>query len=195
MINVGIFGNETNLNDRYIQSHEKLSQLVNYWKEMGLKIVLTSGTFDLPHIGHFKYLEKAKEMGNLLIVGVDSDEKVKIRKGPNRPIVPQDERIAMLSHLRHVDVITIKNHNDPRLHLLKIIRPHILILSETTGHEDGDIDSMKSFCDEVKILEPQSTTSTTARVRLLFTEGEKSLANKIKKFAEEQLELSGKEKV
>lgn len=195
MINAGIFGNDTSLNDRYIQSHEKLSQLVNYWKEMGLKIVFTSGTFDLPHIGHFKYLEKAKALGDLLIVGVDSDEKVKIRKGPSRPIVPQDERIAMLSHLRHVDVITIKNHSDPKLHLLKIIRPHIMIISETTGHEDGDIDSMKSFCDKVEILEPQSITSTTARIRLLFTEGVNSLANKIKNFVEEQLELSGKEKV
>ena len=195
MINAGIFGNGTNLNDRYIQSHEKLSQLVNYWKEMGLKIVLTSGTFDLPHIGHFKYLEKAKAKGDLLIVGVDSDEKVKIRKGPNRPVVPQDERIAMLSHLRHVDVITIKNHSDPKLHLLKIIRPHILILSETTGHEDGDTDSMKSFCGKVEILEPQAITSTTARVRMLFVEGANSLANKMRNFIEEQLELARKGKV
>ena len=194
MINAGIFGNNVSLDDRYIQSHEKLGKLVDYWKEMGLKIVLTSGTFDLPHIGHFNYLEKAKSMGDLLIVGVDSDEKVKIRKGPSRPVVPQNERIAMLSHLRHVDVMTLKNNNDPKLHLIKKVRPHILVLSETTGHEDGDIDSMKNFCDKVEILEPQSTTSTTARVRLLFTEGENSLANKIKNFIEEQLELSGKGK-
>src|SRR3989338_348657 len=175
MINAGIFGNNVSLNDRYIQSHEKLGQLVTYWKEMGLKIVLTSATFDLPHIGHFNYLEKAK-----------------IRKGPSRPVVPQDERIAMLCHLRHVDVITIKNHSDPKLHLLKMVRPHILVLSETTGHEDGDIDYMKNFCGKVEIIEPQSITSTTAKVRLLFTEGVSSLASKIKKFVEEQLELAGK---
>src|SRR3990167_10398579 len=192
MINAGVFGNNVSLNDRYIQSHEKLGQLVTYWKEMGLKIVLTSGTFDLPHIGHFNYLEKAKTMGDILIVGVDSDEKVKIRKGPSRPVVPQDERIAMLCHLRHVDVITIKNHSDPKLHLLKMVRPHILVLSETTGHEDGDIDYMKNFCGKVEIIEPQSITSTTAKVRLLFTEGVSSLASKIKKFVEEQLELAGK---
>lgn len=195
MINAGIFGNDASLNDRYIKSHEKLGQLVNYWKEMGLKIVLTSGTFDLPHIGHFKYLEKAKSMGDLLIVGVDSDEKVRIRKGPNRPIVPQDERTAMLSHLRYVDVITIKNHSDHKLHLLKLIKPHILVVSETTGHDDGDIDSMKSFCDKIEILEPQAITSTTARIRMLFTEGADSLGNKIKNFVEEQLELARKEKV
>ena len=192
MINAGIFGNNVNLNDRYIQSHERLGQLVNYWKEMGLKIVLTSGTFDLPHIGNFKYLEKAKALGDILVVGVVSDEKEKNRKGPRRPIVPQDERIAMLSHLRHVDVMILKNNNDPKMHLLKMVKPYVWVLSDTTGHEDGEIDSMKNFCGKVEILEPQSITSTTARVRLLFTEGENSLANKIKNFIEEQLELSGK---
>lgn len=194
MINAGIFGNNTSLKNRYVQSHEKLGKLVTYWKEMGLKIVLTSGTFDLPHIGHFNYLEKAKLMGDLLIVGVDSDEKVRKRKGPSRPVVPQNERINMLCHLRHVDVIILKNDNDPKLHLLKIVRPHILVLSETTGHEDGDINSMKSFCDKVEILEPQSTTSTTARVRLLLTEGANNLAGKIRILVEEHLKLYKKEK-
>src|SRR5262245_56837292 len=106
-INTGIFGDSTNLKDRYIPNHEKLGKLVQHWKELGLRIVLTSGTWDLFHVGHAEYLEKSKGLGDILIVGVDSDEKVKARKGPHRPVVPEAERVRILSHLRHVDVITV----------------------------------------------------------------------------------------
>lgn len=92
-LNAGIFGDKTSFEDRYIPDHVKLVELVGYWKKLGLKIVLTSGTFDLFHIGHAQYLEKAKEMGDVLIVGVDSDARVKKRKGPERPIVPENERV------------------------------------------------------------------------------------------------------
>lgn len=177
-IKAGIFGDQTNFQDRFISDHEKLATLVGYWKGMGLKIVLTSGTFDLLHIGHAEYLEKAKECGDVLVVGLDSDEKVRKRKGPNRPVVSEIERAQILAHLRHVDVIFLKGVNDPNMHLLKTIRPDTLIVSETTGHNDEKIESMKEFCGEVKILKPQSETGTTARVRLLFTEG-------INKFTEE----------
>jgi len=80
-INAGIFGDSTSFEHRYISDHDKLSELVGYWKKLGLRIVLTSGTFDLFHIGHAQYLEKAKALGDVLIVGVDSDEKVRKRKG------------------------------------------------------------------------------------------------------------------
>ena len=175
----GIFGNDTNFEDRFIQDHKNLVKLVEHWKGIGLKIVLTSGTYDMFHIGHAKYLEKAKQLGDILVVGVDSDEKVRARKGPNRPVVPEDERLHILSHVRHVDVLVLKNHTDPKHNLIKLIRPDVLIVSETTGHKKNDLNVMKKFCGRIEILESQSQASTTAKIRRLHVDGMKSAIENI----------------
>lgn len=166
-INAGIFGDKTSLEHRYIPDHTKLGESVALWKRLGLKVVLTSGTFDLFHIGHAQYLEKAKELGDVLIVGVDSDDRVKKRKGPSRPIVPEEERVLILSHVRHVDVITLKNLNDPSNHLIKLVQPDVLVVSESTKHEDDAVDEKAQYCGEIVVLEPQAKTSTSAKVRLI----------------------------
>ncbi len=166
-INAGIFGDSAALEQRYIPDPEKLSELVTYWKKLGLRIVLTSGTFDLFHIGHAQYLEKAKAMGDLLIVGVDSDEKVKARKGPHRPIVPEMERVHILSHCRHVDVITLKPHQEEKNSLIKLVSPHVLVVSESTKHDEDEVDEKSKYCGEIVILEPQAETSTSAKIRLI----------------------------
>lgn len=166
-INTGIFGDTTSLEHRYIPDHKKLGELVQYWKKLGLKIVLTSGTFDLFHIGHAQYLEKAKALGDLLIVGVDSDAKVKQRKGPHRPIVPELERVQIISHCRHADVITLKGVTDPKNHLIKIVEPDVLVVSESTQHGDEEVDEKSQYCGQIVVLEPQSETSTSAKLRLI----------------------------
>lgn len=166
-INAGIFGDSTSLEHRFIPDHEKLAELVHYWKKLGLRIVLTSGTFDLFHIGHAQYLEKAKSYGDILIVGVDSDEKVKERKGPHRPIVPEMERVQILSHCRHADVITLKGVNDPKNYLIEIVSPDVLVVSESTNHPEGEVDEKAKYCKEIIVLEPQSETSTSAKIRLI----------------------------
>jgi len=170
-INAGIFGDTTSFEHRFISDHERLAELVIYWKKLGLRIVLTSGTFDLFHIGHAQYLEKAKQLGDLLIVGVDSDEKVKQRKGPNRPVVPEHERVAIISHVRHADVITLKGANDPKNHLIRLVSPDVLVVSKSTKHEDEEVDGKKQFCGEIVVLEPQSATSTSAKLRLIHVAG------------------------
>ncbi len=166
-INAGIFGDRTAFEDRYISDHDKLRELVGYWKKLGLRIVLTSGTFDLFHIGHAQYLEKAKELGDILVIGVDSDAKVKKRKGPDRPVVPEDERVLILSHVRHADVITLKGVDDPSNHLIKLIEPDILVVSKSTKHKDGEVDEKAQYCKEIVLMEPQSETSTSAKLRLI----------------------------
>jgi len=178
-ISAGIFGNGTNLKDRYIPDQKKLASLVKHWKESGLRIVLTSGTYDLFHVGHAEYLERAKELGDLLIVGVDSDAKVKARKGPNRPVVPEQERIQILSHLRHVDAITIKGITEKPNGLIKLIRPDVLVLSKTTKHKKEDIEEKKKYCGRVVLLAPQAETSTSAKVRLLHVSGAGSFAEEV----------------
>lgn len=166
-INAGIFGDKTSFEDRYISDHEKLRELVGYWKKLGLRIVLTSGTFDLFHIGHAQYLEKAKELGDILVIGVDSDAKVKKRKGPDRPVVPENERVLILSHVRHADVITLKGADDPANHLIKLIEPDVLVVSKSTKHKHGEVDEKSTYCKEIVLMEPQSETSTSAKLRLI----------------------------
>ena len=159
-----IFGPGSQLEIRHVQTYEEMAKKVEYLKGLGFKIVLTMGTFDLLHIGHARYLERAKQRGDILIVGIDSDEKVRTRKGTYRPIVPQDERLEVLAHVRHVDLLFVKNLNDPHWQLLKTIRPDVLIATSTTYKPD-QLEALKEFCGEVVILEPQSTTRTTARIR------------------------------
>jgi rfaE bifunctional protein nucleotidyltransferase chain/domain len=166
-INRGIFGDTTSFEHRYISDHKRLEELVQYWKKLGLKIVLTSGTFDLFHIGHAQYLEKAKALGDLLIIGVDSDAKVKERKGPHRPIVPELERVQILSHCRHADVITLKGVGEPKNHLIRIVSPDVLVVSESTKHAEGEVDEKAQYCGEIVVMEPQSETSTSAKLRLI----------------------------
>lgn len=181
-IEKGIFGSRPNFQDRYIHDHSRLNELVEYWKRMGLKIVLTQGTYDLIHDGHCEYLEKARSFGDLLIVGVDSDEKVRLRKGPNRPVVSEDERLRLLTYLRSVDVITLKNKEDERHHLLKLIKPDVLVVSESTSDRnfnDEAVNELKKYCGDVEVLSPQSVSSTTARVHQLMLIGSERLGKEL----------------
>lgn len=178
-IKAGIFGDGTNLKDRYVPDHKKLASKVKNWKDLGLTIVLTSGTWDLFHVGHAQYLEYAKGLGDLLIVGVDSDEKVRARKGPHRPVVPEEERVHTLSHLRHVDVITLKPLSEKPNELIKLIRPDVLVLSKSTKHKPADIKEKQKYCKKVVLLQPQAETSTSAKVRLLHVSGADRFAKEV----------------
>jgi len=149
---------------RYVKSTTELRELVKALRTIGARIVLTQGTFDFIHIGHFLYLEKAKSHGDVLIVGVDSDKKVQNRKGPDRPIVKQDERLAMLAHVRHVDVVTLKSEKAAKWALIKLIRPDVLVATQQT-YTPTQVKELKQYCTEVVILEPQATTSTSAKMR------------------------------
>ncbi|OGD67292.1 hypothetical protein A2442_00785 [Candidatus Campbellbacteria bacterium RIFOXYC2_FULL_35_25] len=170
---------------------QSVGQLISDLKRQGKKIVLTSGTFDLFHIGHAQYLQKAKDLGDVLIVGLDSDAKVKKRKGPDRPIVSEDERSAILSFVRPVDFIVLKDLEDGPMELIKTVKPDILVISKTTKHSNEKVDKMRSFCGHIHVLEAQSTTSTTAKVRRLFVDGAKkfaeNLAPKLEKLLQEEI--------
>ncbi|KKQ45407.1 MAG: Bifunctional synthase/transferase [Candidatus Moranbacteria bacterium GW2011_GWC2_37_8] len=155
-------------------------------KKNGYRVVLTQGVWDLIHEGHAQYLHKAKQLGDVLIVGVDTDEVVRHRKGPTRPIVPQEERVKMISHLRPVDLIVMKESKTDHGRLIRDIQPDIFVISETTPpNVDGKTflqevrEEHKEYCKEIINMEPQSTTSTTARIRLLTIKGAEDLAKEL----------------
>ena len=118
--------------DSFIPDYTQLKGAVDTLRKDGRRIVLTQGVYDLIHEGHALYLEKAKAYGDVLVVGVDSDALTKLRKGPERPIVPEAERVRMLTHLRHVDLVTIRNVNDDLGTLIRLVRPDVLVVSEST---------------------------------------------------------------
>jgi rfaE bifunctional protein nucleotidyltransferase chain/domain len=181
---------------RFIKDKKELQKIVERLRDNGYRIVLTQGVWDMVHEGHAKYLEKAKSYGDILIVGVDSDELTKQRKGPSRPIVPEGERIRMISHLRHVDILTLRNTGEDIGMLIKLIRPDVLIVSKTTkDFTDQMKKDYRGVCGKVVDLSPQATTSTTARVRQLTMEGAEKLAQKIKKLTDDFIEeiRNGKE--
>ncbi len=167
--NSGIFASGSNFKDRFVPDYKKLKSLVDHCKAIGLKVVLTQGVYDMAHIGHARYFEEAKKHGDLLLVGVDSDKKVRSRKGPDRPVVPQKERLEMITHMRSVDIVTLKELNMPRWHLIKTVRPDVLIITRETykKYSSKEIKDMSSYCGKMVALEPMATTSTSAKIRLL----------------------------
>lgn len=90
----------------------------------GKKIVFTNGVFDILHIGHLRYLQEARSLGDVLIVGLNSDRSVKKIKGKARPIIPEKERAEILSSLEPVDYVIIFNETTPNK-LIQKIKPHI----------------------------------------------------------------------
>src|SRR4030042_3597299 len=101
---------------------EKLAELIKKLKDKGKKIVFTNGCFDLLHVGHTDYLNKATMLGDILIIGLNSDKSVSKLKGPSRPIINQEQRAAILSALTFVDYITIFDEDTP-LNLINALKP------------------------------------------------------------------------
>lgn len=151
---------------KYILNLKELKKSVNHCRGLGLKIVLTQGSWDLVHIGHARYLKEAKNHGDVLVVGVDDDKKIRNRKGPDRPIVPEDERMEMITHLRYVDMAIIKPFDAPKWHLIKAVKPDVLIATKET-YNNSQLKELKKYCGKVVVLRPKATTSTSAKIRRL----------------------------
>lgn len=167
-----VLGLLSSFDDRFIPDWEKLKVMVEKLKEAGYRIVLTQGVYDLVHLGHIRYLEVAKATGDILIVGIDSDQWARERKGPTRPIVPQDERAQILVSLRCVDIVTlIEGYGEGYRDLVEEITPDVLIVSETTKISDDRLSFFRQHAKFVKILPSQATVSTTARIRDIVADG------------------------
>ena len=107
-----------------IYSREQLASIIDKAKARSKTVVTTNGCFDVLHVGHLRYLQAARELGNLLVVGVNSDASVRALKGNNRPILPEEERAEMVAGLECVDYVTIFAELDPTA-LLSVFKPNI----------------------------------------------------------------------
>ena len=99
---------------------------INDHKKDSKKIVFTNGCFDILHVGHIRYLSEAKSLGDILVIGINSDKSVKELKGPSRPINSLSDRALILSELKYVDYVVSFEEQAP-LELIKIIMPDILV--------------------------------------------------------------------
>jgi rfaE bifunctional protein nucleotidyltransferase chain/domain len=106
-------------------SRTELKKIVDSQKAVGRKIVFTNGCFDILHIGHIRCLKEAKSIGDVLVVGVNSDRSVS-RIKPERPVNPQDQRAEVLASLEMVDYVTIFDEETP-YELIKLLRPDVLV--------------------------------------------------------------------
>lgn len=105
---------------------DELKEIIRRKQEEGLKIVFTNGCFDLLHVGHARYLKEAKDKGDILVVGVNSDISVKKLKGNQRPIISQEERAELLSYLEMVDYIVIFDESTAEK-LVSVLQPDIYV--------------------------------------------------------------------
>ncbi|MFA6446110.1 MAG: adenylyltransferase/cytidyltransferase family protein [Candidatus Paceibacterota bacterium] len=183
-----ILSSGSDLNKRLIPNYKELEKVVSTLKGAGYRIVLTQGVYDLIHEGHAAYLEAARSQGDVLIVGVDSDTLTKQRKGPDRPIVPQEERLKMLVHLRSVDIVTLREVGDDIGLLIRTVKPDVLVVSKsTTDFTSSMAKEYKPFCKKIVSLPPQAVTSTSARIRNLTIEGAEKLAVDITNLIDQHL--------
>jgi rfaE bifunctional protein nucleotidyltransferase chain/domain len=109
-----------------VVSMAELLRLRQQWKFFGAKVVFTNGCFDILHRGHTDYLEKAKSLGDILIVGLNDDPSVTRLKGPHRPVIEADDRAHVLASLKSVDYVCLFSEDTP-YELIRAIVPDILV--------------------------------------------------------------------
>ncbi|MGH3275319.1 MAG: adenylyltransferase/cytidyltransferase family protein [Streptosporangiaceae bacterium] len=160
-----LFADASHFEQRFVEDYRRIATIVGALKTLGLRVVLTSGSFDIIHEGHSMYLEAARGFGDFLIVGLDSDDKIRERKGPGRPAVPQMERLRMVTHQRGVGLVTLKNAAGPRWELIKTVGPDVLVATADTYTEAEVAELESRYCARVEVLERMATVSTSARLR------------------------------
>ena len=150
-----------------ILTRPELVERVTSARASGARIVLANGCFDVLHVGHVRYLAGARQLGDVLIVGINSDEQVAIQKGPGRPVLPAQERAEIVAALESVTYVTI--FNEPTVEqLLLALKPDVHAKgTDYTTESVPERDVVRSYGGEVAIVgdpKDHSTTEIIARL-------------------------------
>lgn len=132
----------------------------------GKRLVFTNGCFDILHPGHVRYLQFARDQGDALVVGLNSDASVRRGKGPKRPINTEEDRAEVLLGLRSVDYVVVFDEDEPR-DLIAAVLPQVLVKGKDWAHYVSGRDVVEANGGEVvlaDLVEGRSTTSTIERV-------------------------------
>jgi rfaE bifunctional protein nucleotidyltransferase chain/domain len=148
-----------------VKAPKRLSLLL---KRSRKKVVFTNGCFDLIHKGHVTYLEKARSLGDLLVVALNGDDSIRRLKGPTRPINPLSDRLEVMAALESVDYVTWFDEDTP-LDLIRLLRPKILVkggdwkVEQIVGSED--VLSWGGKVRSIEYIEGRSTTEMISRAK------------------------------
>ncbi len=147
-----------------LRSFKEIKGIVGQLKKEDKKIVFTNGCFDILHLGHIRYLKEAKRLGDILIIGLNSDHSVSSLKGPGRPLVKEKDRAEILSALEMVDYIVIFNELTPKNLIDKII-PDVLVKGgDWKEKEVVGRDTVEAHGGEVVIIPEVKGYSTSALI-------------------------------
>ncbi len=155
---------------RKIVTRERLVQECNGWRVLNRKIVFTNGCFDILHHGHLDMLARAASLGNILVVGLNTDDSVKRLKGPTRPVTHEQDRLFQVASLLCTDSVCLFDEDTPEA-LIKLIRPDILVKGgDYTIDKIVGADFVQQNGGEVHIIpfvEGYSTTGIIDRIQKL----------------------------
>lgn len=158
---------------KVVREPQVLVDIAKGLKAQDCRIVVTIGSWDMLHVGHARYLKKAKELGDVLIVGTDSDRGIKSYKDPSRPMVSEEERLEMLSYMDFIDFTIIVDDIDPegkwQYNLIDLIRPDVFVAVEGSYPEE-QIEDIRKYCKEVVMLPRQAETSTSNLIHKVMKE-------------------------
>jgi rfaE bifunctional protein nucleotidyltransferase chain/domain len=150
-----------------ILSKEEGASLITTIKSSGKKVVFTNGCFDLLHMGHVDYLEKARNLGDFLVVGVNTDASVSAIKGPFRPVSPEISRTRVLASLGFVDMVVLFDEETP-LKLIETIKPDILTKGNDYSIENivgaDFVMGLGGRVETIPLVEGFSTTNFVKRI-------------------------------
>ncbi len=149
------------IDNKHIKDNVSLRLLIERYKELDKKIVFTNGCFDILHSGHVKYLKQARELGDILIVGLNSDSSVRRLKGSSRPVNTADDRLQVLSGLQSVDHIAIFDEDTP-VNLIKKVQPDMFVKGGDYSAESlPEAPAIEDMGGEIKIIPLVPGRSTT----------------------------------
>jgi D-beta-D-heptose 7-phosphate kinase/D-beta-D-heptose 1-phosphate adenosyltransferase len=150
-------------------SRDEAVAMVARYRERPSTIVFTNGVFDLLHIGHIRYLEAARALGDLLIVGLNGDASVRRNKGPQRPITPQSERAEILLGLSSVDAVVVFDEDTPA-EIIAAVQPDVLVKGADWAADRivgrDTVEARNGRVVRIPLETGHSTTAIVERVRL-----------------------------
>lgn len=151
--------------EKKIKSQIELKTLIQAWQTAGEKVVFSNGCFDILHIGHIDYLEKARQLGDRLVIGLNSDKSVTKLKGANRPINKEYARSRMLAALEFVDGVTVFSEDTPK-ELIEFLLPDILVKGSDYSIETiVGAETVLKHGGEVKTIDLVDGFSTTIIIK------------------------------
>jgi rfaE bifunctional protein nucleotidyltransferase chain/domain len=148
-------------------SREALVQERAKWRREGKRVVFTNGCYDLLHPGHIRLLERARSLGDILILALNSDASVRRLKGPSRPLVCEQDRIAVASALEPVDAVTTFDEDTPQ-EIIASVLPDVLVKGADWSHWIAGREEVEAAGGQVLALELEPGYSTTGIVETLL---------------------------